>query len=213
MSGVDVNCAARLMRFAVLVSGQGTNLQALLDAAARGNLAPAEIALVLSNKPDAPALARAAAAGVATAVVDHRGHPDRRAFEEAMLAVLRRAEIEAIVLAGFMRILTEHFVSAFPQRILNTHPALCPAFPGVNAPQQALDYGVKVTGCTVHLVDAGVDTGPIVAQAAVPVLDGDDAASLHDRIRAHEHRLLPEATRLLAAGRLAVEGRRVRILT
>ncbi|HEU5055279.1 MAG TPA: phosphoribosylglycinamide formyltransferase, partial [Kofleriaceae bacterium] len=140
------------MRFAVLVSGQGTNLQALLDAAARGELAPAEIALVLSNKPGAPALARAAAAGVATAVVDHRAYPDRRAFEEAMLALLRRAEIAAIVLAGFMRILTEHFVSAFPQRILNTHPALCPAFPGVDAPQQAVDYGVKVTGCTVHLV-------------------------------------------------------------
>ena len=200
------------MRFAVLVSGQGTNLQALLDAAARGELAPAEIALVLSNKPGAPALARAAAAGVATVVVDHRAHPDRRAFEEAMLLELRRAEIDAIVLAGFMRILTGHFVAAFPHRILNTHPALCPAFPGVNAPQQALDYGVKVTGCTVHLVDTGVDTGPIVAQAAVPVEDGDDQDSLHDRIRVHEHRLLPEATRLLAAGRLRVEGRRVRIL-
>jgi phosphoribosylglycinamide formyltransferase-1 len=200
------------MRFAVLVSGQGTNLQALLDAAARGALAPAEIALVLSNKPGAPALARALAAGVATAVVDHRAHPDRRAFEEAMLLELRRAEIDAIVLAGFMRILTEHFVAAFPHRILNTHPALCPAFPGVNAPQQALDYGVKVTGCTVHLVDTGVDTGPIVAQAAVPVEDGDDHDSLHDRIRVHEHRLLPEATRLLAAGRLRVDGRRVRIL-
>jgi phosphoribosylglycinamide formyltransferase-1 len=200
------------MRFAVLVSGQGTNLQALLDAAGRGELAPAEIALVLSNKPEVPALARAGAAGVATAVVDHRDHPDRRSFEEAMLVVLRRAEIEAIVLAGFMRILTEHFVSAFPQRILNTHPALCPAFPGVDAPQQALDYGVKVTGCTVHLVDTGVDTGPIIAQAAVPVLDGDDAHTLHDRIRTHEHRLLPEATRLLAAGCLAVDGRRVRIL-
>jgi phosphoribosylglycinamide formyltransferase 1 len=200
------------MRFAVLVSGQGTNLQALLDAAGRGELAPAEIALVLSNKPGAPALARASAAGVATAVVDHRAHPDRRAFEEAMLAELRRAEIEAVVLAGFMRILTEHFVSAFSQRILNTHPALCPAFPGVDAPQQALDYGVAVTGCTVHFVDTGVDTGPIIAQAAVPVEDGDDATRLHDRIRVHEHRLLPEVTRLLAAGRLRVEGRRVRIL-
>lgn len=200
------------MRFAVLVSGQGTNLQALLDAAGRGELAPAEIALVLSNRPDAPALARAASADVATAVVDHRAYADRRSFEEAMLAILRRAEIEAIVLAGFMRILTAHFISAFPLRILNTHPALCPAFPGVNAPQQAIDYGVKVTGCTVHLVDAGVDTGPIVSQAAVPVMEGDDAARLHDRIRAHEHRMLPEATRLLAAGRLAVEGRRVRVL-
>lgn len=200
------------MRFAVLVSGQGTNLQALLDAARRGELSPAEIALVLSNKPDAPALARAGAAGVATAVVDHRAYADRRSFEDAMLLELGRAEIDAIVLAGFMRILTEHFVSAFPLRILNTHPALCPAFPGVNAPQQALDYGVKMTGCTVHLVDAGVDTGPIVSQAAVPVMEGDDAARLHERIRVHEHRMLPAATRLLAAGRLAVEGRRVRVL-
>jgi phosphoribosylglycinamide formyltransferase-1 len=111
-----------------------------------------------------------------------------------------------------MRILTEHFVSAFPMRILNTHPALCPSFPGVSAARQALDYGVKVTGCTVHLVDAGVDTGPIVFQAVVPVEDDDDETRLHERIRAHEHRLLPEATRLLAEGRLRVEGRRVRIL-
>jgi phosphoribosylglycinamide formyltransferase-1 len=200
------------VRFAVLVSGQGSNLQALLDAQARGELAPAEIALVLSNRPGAPALARAAAAGVRAILVDHMLHPNRRSFEDALLVELRAAEIEAVVLAGFMRILTEHFVSAFPMRILNTHPALCPAFPGVNAPRQALDYGVKVTGCTVHLVDIGVDTGPIVFQGAVPVEDDDDEARLHERIRWHEHALLPQATRLLAAGRLRVDGRRVRIL-
>ena len=152
-------------------------------------------------------------AGVRAVLVDHMVHPNRRSFEDALLIEMRAAEIEGVVLAGFMRILTEHFVSAFPLRILNTHPALCPAFPGVNAPRQALDYGVKVTGCTVHLVDAGVDTGPIVFQATVPLEDGDDEASLHERIRAHEHRLLPEATRLLAAGLLRVDGRRVRILS
>jgi phosphoribosylglycinamide formyltransferase-1 len=200
------------MRFAVLVSGQGTNLTALLDAQARGALAPAEIALVVSNRPAVPALARAQAAGVRAVLVDHMVHANRRSFEDALLTELVAAEIQGVVLAGFMRILTEHFVSAFPQRIINTHPALCPAFPGVSAPRQALDYGVKITGCTVHLVDAGVDTGPIVFQAAIPVEDGDDEASLHERIRAHEHRLLPEATRLLAAGRLRVEGRRVLIL-
>jgi phosphoribosylglycinamide formyltransferase 1 len=201
------------VRFAVLVSGQGSNLQALLDAQARGELSPAEIALVVSNRPGAPALARAAAAGVRAVLVDHMHHANRRSFEDALLVELRAAEIEAVVLAGFMRILTEHFVSAFPMRILNTHPALCPSFAGVNAPRQALDYGVKVTGCTVHLVDTGVDTGPIVFQAAVPVEDFDDEARLHERIRWHEHALLPEATRLLAAGRLRVEGRRVRILS
>jgi phosphoribosylglycinamide formyltransferase 1 len=200
------------MRIAVLVSGQGSNLQALLDARARGELAPAEIALVLSNLPGAPALARASAAGVPTAVVDHRAHADRTGFEEAMLAELGRADVEAVVLAGFMRILTERFISVFPHRIVNTHPALCPAFPGKGAARQAVDHGVKVSGCTVHLVDAGVDTGPIVAQAAVPVLESDDAARLQARIQEQEHRLLPEVTRLLAEGRIAVEGRRVRLL-
>lgn len=200
------------MNIAVLVSGRGTNLAALIDAQARGELAPGVIALVLSNRPAAAALDIARAAGIATAIVDHKAFPDRGAFEDAMLAELRRAEIEAVVLAGFMRVLTERFVSAFPHRILNTHPALCPAFPGVSAPRQALDYGVKVTGCTVHLVDTGVDTGPIVAQAAVPVLDDDDDASLHHRIQAEEHALLPRATQLLCAGRLEVHGRRVRIV-
>jgi phosphoribosylglycinamide formyltransferase-1 len=200
------------MRIAVLVSGQGSNLMALIDARDRGELAPAELALVLCNRPGAPALGRAQRAGIATAVIDHKAFPDRPSFERAMLEALAAARCEAVVLAGFMRILTEEFVSALPHRILNTHPALCPAFPGVAAPQQALDHGVKVTGCTVHFVDTGVDTGAIIAQAAVPVLDDDDAARLHARIQEREHALLPEVTRLLAQGRIQVDGRRVRIL-
>lgn len=198
------------MRFAVLVSGSGTNLQALLDAERAGRLAPAEIAVVVSNRPGVMALSRAQAAGKPAVCVDHRAHAGREAFEDALLAALRAHAVEAVVLAGFMRILGPRFLSAFPQRIVNTHPSLLPAFPGVDAVPQALAHGVKVTGCTVHFVDAGVDTGPIIAQSCVPVLDDDDADSLHARIRAQEHALLPEVTRMLAAGALLCDGRRVR---
>jgi phosphoribosylglycinamide formyltransferase-1 len=145
-------------------------------------------------------------------VIDHRSFPDRDRFEQAMLEALAAAGVEAVVLAGFMRVLTERFVSRFRGRIINTHPALCPAFPGMHAPQQALTHGVKVTGCTVHFVDTGVDTGPIIFQAAVDVETGDDADRLHARIRAHEHRLLPRAVQLLAAHRLRVDGRIVQIV-
>jgi phosphoribosylglycinamide formyltransferase-1 len=199
------------MRIAVLVSGSGTNLAALLAAQAAGQLAPAEIALVVSNKPGVKALERADCAGVATVVVDHTLYASREAFEEAMLEHLRAVGVEAIVLAGFMRVLTARFVGAFEDRIINTHPALCPSFPGIHAPQQAIDAGVKVTGCTIHFVDSGVDTGPIIHQAAVDVRADDDAASLHDRIRRHEHRLLPLAVQQLAAGRIHIEGRIVRV--
>jgi phosphoribosylglycinamide formyltransferase-1 len=197
------------MKFGVLVSGTGTNLQALLDAQARGELAPAQISLVISNQPDAPALARAAAAGVPAELVEHRGL-DRVAFESRLLGALARHGVEAVVLAGFMRVLTAHFVERFPLRILNTHPSLLPAFPGVDAPAQALAYGVKLAGCTVHFVDATVDGGPIIAQAAVPVADGDDARTLHARIQREEHRLLPIVVQRLAAGELSCQGRIVR---
>lgn len=197
------------MRFGVLVSGRGSNLQALLDAAAAGDLAPAEIAVVVSNRPGARALDRARAAGVPAEVVDHKAHDSREAFEAAMQRVLDANGAEAIVLAGFMRILTPRFVDRFAGRMINTHPSLLPAFPGIKAPQQAIDHGVKIAGCTVHFVDSGVDTGAIIAQAAVEVLPGDTAASLHARIQAEEHRLLPNAARDLAAGRLVCEGRRV----
>jgi len=199
------------MRVAVLVSGNGTNLQALIDARASGALAPAELCCVVSNRPDVHALERARRADIAAEVVDHKRFADRATFERELHLALARHRAEAIVLAGFMRILTADFVERYPLAIINTHPALCPAFPGIHAPQQALDYGVRVTGCTVHFVDAGVDTGPIIFQEAVPVTDEDDAESLHDRIRSIEHRLLPRALQLLAARRLAVHGRRVTI--
>jgi phosphoribosylglycinamide formyltransferase-1 len=195
------------MRIGVLVSGSGTNLQALLDAEARGELAPGEIAVVISNRPGVKALERAATAGKRAVVVDHKRYGDRASFEDALLGEL--AGIEAIVLAGFMRVLTHHFVDRFPLRIVNTHPSLLPAFPGVDAPAQALAYGVKVAGVTVHFVDTSLDGGPIIAQRAVPVEPGDDAASLHKRIQIEEHRLLPQVVQRLAAGRLSCEGRHV----
>jgi phosphoribosylglycinamide formyltransferase-1 len=197
------------MKFAVLVSGAGTNLQALLDAQARGELAPAEIAVVVSNKRDAPALARAAVAGVPAEIVEHAGL-DRVEFETRLLGVLARHGVEAIVLAGFMRVLTAHFVERFALRIINTHPSLLPAFPGVDAPAQALAYGVKLSGVSVHFVDTSVDGGPIIAQVAVEVADGDDARTLHARIQREEHRLLPIVVQRLAAGRLSCQGRIVR---
>lgn len=199
------------MRIAVLVSGGGTNLQALLDAQAAGRLAPGEIVVVVSNRPGVGALDRAAAAGVPATVVDHKIFLDRPSFEDAVLEVLTEHRVDAVVLAGFMRVLTPRFVDAFPLRIVNTHPALLPAFPGHDAPAQAIAYGVKVTGVTVHFVDTGVDTGPIIAQRAVPVVPGDDASSLHRRIQAEEHRLLPRVVQALAAGRITCEGRRVAI--
>jgi len=199
------------MRIAVLVSGSGTNLQALLDAAAAGQLSSATLALVVSNRPNVKALERGKAAGVETLVVDHTQFTSREAFDTALLAALREHNIEGVVLAGFMRILSPVFVDAFSNRILNTHPALCPAFPGIHAPQQAIDAGVKVSGCTVHLVDSGVDTGPIVFQECVSVEPEDTAKSLHERIQTMEHRLLPEATELLARGALEIDGRRVMV--
>jgi phosphoribosylglycinamide formyltransferase-1 len=197
------------MKIGVLVSGTGTNLQALLDARTRGELAPAEIAVVVSNKPGVPALARADAAGVPAEVVEHKGL-SRAEFEARLHAALARYGASAIVLAGFMRILTAEFVARFPLRIINTHPSLLPAFPGLDAPAQALAHGVKLTGVTIHFVDASLDGGPIIAQAAVPVLDSDDAPTLHARIQREEHRLLPIVVRCLAAGQLSCQGRLVR---
>ena len=197
------------MKVGVLVSGSGTNLQALLDAQGRGELAPAEIAIVISNKRGAPALARAAAAGIPAEVVEHAGL-DRSVFESRLLDVLARHAAAAVVLAGFMRVLTARFIDRFPLRIINTHPSLLPAFPGLDAPAQAIAYGAKLSGVTVHFVDTTVDGGPIIAQAAVPITDADDAPTLHARIQREEHRLLPIVVRRLAAGELLCQGRLVR---
>lgn len=197
------------MKLGVLVSGEGTNLQALIDAEARGELLPGEIAIVISNNPGAPALVRAAAAGVRSEVVDHRGK-DREVFEGELLTLLDRAGVEAVVLAGFMRVLTPTFIGRFPNRIVNTHPSLLPAFPGKDAIPQALAHGAKITGVTIHFVDTSLDGGPIIAQESVPIVEDDDASTVRARIQHLEHRLLPVVVRRLAAGKLSCEGRIVR---
>ena len=197
------------VRVAVLISGSGSNLQAILDAAAAPDY-PAEVALVLSNKADAFGLERARRAGVPTDVLSHRGLA-REAYDAALVERLQAAGVQWVCLAGFMRIVTPVLLGAFPGRVLNIHPALLPAFPGLHGQAQAFDAGVRVAGATVHLVDEGTDTGPIIAQGVVPVLPDDDADRLAARILTVEHRLYPMALRWAAEGRLHVEGRRVRV--
>jgi phosphoribosylglycinamide formyltransferase-1 len=199
------------MKTGVLASGSGTNLQALIDAWKAGALAPAELVVVGVNIPGCLALERAQKAGVETFVLSHKSFATREDFDRALVEELRKRGVELVVLAGFMRVLTGAFLDAFPLRVINIHPALLPAFPGVHAQKQALDYGVKVAGCTVHFVDKGTDTGPIIAQAAVPVLPGDDEDSLGKRILGEEHRLLPAVVRAVASGQVSAEGRRVHL--
>jgi phosphoribosylglycinamide formyltransferase-1 len=192
-----------MIALGVLVSGGGTNLQAILDAIDAGTLA-ARVAIVISNKPDAGALARAKAHGVPSVVIDHRAYSSRESFDAALVAELTARGVSYVVLAGFMRIVTRTFLDAFPMRVVNVHPSLLPSFPGTSAQKDALLHGVKVTGCTVHFVDPGTDTGPIIAQAAVPVLEGDDAPALAARILEKEHVLLPTVLQWLADGRVEV---------
>jgi phosphoribosylglycinamide formyltransferase-1 len=192
----------------ILISGSGTNLQAIIDAIARGELR-AEIRVVISNRAMAGGLERARAAGIATHVVDHRKYPTREDFDRAILALLQPLSVELVVCAGFMRLLSPVMLAAFPNRILNTHNALLPSFPGIHGPRDALEYGVKIAGCTVFFVTEGVDTGPIIIQAAVPVMPGDDHERLAERIKSAEHRILPHAIRLYQQGRLEVSGRMV----
>ena len=193
---------------AVLASGAGTNLQAMLDDPTVGPW----IALAVSDRPGSEALERARQRGVRAEFIDPAAHADRTAFGRALREVLDREAIEYVVLAGFMRILAPEVVRAFEGRILNIHPSLLPAFPGANAVREALAWGARVSGVTVHLVDEEVDHGPIVLQEAVPVEPGDDEASLHARIQQVEHRLYPKAVRMLVEGRLKVEGRIVHVL-
>jgi phosphoribosylglycinamide formyltransferase-1 len=200
------------LRLGVLASGTGSNLQSILDACAQG-LVPAQVAVVISNLPSAKALDRAREAGVRAISLPHQLSPSREAYDEQLVSLLREHGVELVCLAGFMRLITPVLLHAFENRILNIHPALLPSFPGLHAVRQALKAGVKISGCTVHVVDEGTDTGPIVVQAAVPVLEGDDEESLAARILVQEHRCYPWAIRLWAEGRVAVEGRRVRIAT
>ncbi len=182
----------------MLASGSGTNLQALLDA----DLSPGRIELVVVNVPGAGAIDRAEAAGVEVAVLDHKGFDSRASFDEALVRVLLDRNIQWVVLAGFMRIVTEALLTPFRDRVVNIHPSLLPAFPGLHAQKQAFEAGVKLTGCTVHLVDAGMDTGPVLGQVAVPVLPDDDLGRLQGRILRQEHRLFPAVVRALCEGRL-----------
>jgi phosphoribosylglycinamide formyltransferase-1 len=191
----------------VLISGRGSNLQALIDAVASGSLS-ARIAVVISNRPGAPGLERARLAGIETLVLDHREFASREAFDAAVTAELEKRDVELVCLAGFMRLIGAPLLEAFPGAILNIHPSLLPSFPGVDAQAQALAHGVKVSGATVHFVTGELDGGPIVLQAAVPVEDGDTPESLGARILAVEHRLYPEAVRKVLDGGWKVEGRR-----
>ena len=195
-------------KIGVVVSGRGSNLQSIIDHIAEGKL-NVEIAVVVSDHKEAFALERAAKAGIPTAVVERKGCKDKAEFEDKIDAALRKAGAEVVVLAGFMRILTGHFISRWEHKIINIHPALLPSFKGLDAQGQAVDYGVKVAGCTVHFVDEGTDTGPIILQKVVPVLDDDTEETLAARILVEEHQALPEAIQLWADGKLTIKGRKV----
>lgn len=197
---------------AVLVSGSGSNLQAIIDASEKGEI-PCRVGIVISNKADAYGLARARKHAIPTAVISHKDFPSREEFDGHLVEIIRKSGATLVCLAGFMRVLTPVFVRAFPNRILNIHPALLPSFPGTHGPGQALNHGVRFSGCTVHFLDEGVDTGPIVVQAVVPVYDDDTEDTLAARILVQEHRIYPMAIRLFFQGRLKVEGRRVKVLS
>ena len=199
------------LKLGVLCSGRGTDLQSIIDAIADGKL-DAQIALVLTDKPNVMALERAARAGIKNLCIDRKSFEDQLSFEAKILNELRAAEVELVILAGFMRILSPTFVRAYKDRIMNIHPSLLPAFPGAHAHRDVLAYGVKVSGCTVHFVDEGTDSGPIILQAAVKVWEDDDEESLAARVLEQEHIIYPLAIQLYAQGRLSIEGRRVKIL-
>ncbi|MBJ6800099.1 phosphoribosylglycinamide formyltransferase [Geomonas propionica] len=198
------------LKIGVLISGSGSNLQSIIDACAAGTI-NGRVVCVISNKADAFGLERARKAGIPALHLDHRAYTGREAYDEAVVATLREFDVELVVMAGFMRIITSVLLDAFPMRVMNIHPALLPAFPGLHAQRQALEYGAKVAGCTVHFVDCGTDTGPIIIQAAVPVLEGDTEDSLCARIQKEEHRIYPEAVRLFCEGLLQVDGRVVTV--
>jgi len=198
-------------RIGVLLSGRGSNFEALADGVSAGRIPNAEIALVLSNREGAPGIDRARARGLPTLAIPSKGL-EREIYDRQVAAALREAKVDLVCLAGYMRLLSPYFVAAFPQRILNIHPSLLPSFPGLESQKQALDYGVKFAGCTVHFVDENLDAGPIVLQAVVPVDDRDSEDTLSTRILQEEHRIYSEAVAIVLAGKYKIEGRRV-ILT
>jgi phosphoribosylglycinamide formyltransferase-1 len=195
-------------RIGVLLSGRGSNFEALAESIADGRIPGAEIAVVISNREGAPGIDRANARGIAARVIPSKGL-EREAYDRQVVAVLSEHKVELICLAGYMRLLSPYFVAAFPQRILNIHPSLLPSFPGLESQRQALEYGVKFAGCTVHFVDENLDAGPIVLQAAVTVEDSDTEATLSEKILKEEHRIYSEAVRIVLEGRFTIQGRRV----
>ena len=198
------------LRVGILASGRGSNFESIAKAVGSGRL-PVTLAVLISDRAGIGAMATARTHGIEALFLDPKQHPGREAHEKAVIAALEERRVGLVCLAGYMRLLSGVFVKHFEGRVLNIHPALLPAFPGLHAQRQALEHGVKVAGATVHFVDEGTDTGPIVLQAAVPVLPGDTEQTLSDRILAEEHRIYPEAIRLFAEGRLRIEGRRVHI--
>lgn len=194
-------------RLGVLISGRGSNLQAILDAIKTGRL-NAEIGVVISNRADAPGLVRARAAGIDAVYLDHRAYPSREDYDRALVAALRRHDVRLVCLAGYMRLLSREFIETFPNAILNVHPSLLPAFPGLEAQAQAWTHGVRITGATVHLVTADLDAGPILLQAPVEVRTDDTVLTLADRILVEEHRIYPQAIGLVLDGKFRIEGRR-----
>ncbi len=198
----------KTLRLGVLVSGRGSNLQAIIDSVEDGGL-PAKIAVAISNKAGAPALERCRKHGVEAVFLDPKAYPDKGRYDRALIDLLDAKSADLVCLAGYMRVLGKEFIQAFRGRIVNIHPSLLPAFPGLNAQQQALDHGVRVSGCTVHFVEEEVDGGPIILQSAVPVYPADDAETLSQRILEQEHRIYPEARRRIAENRLTLSGRRV----
>jgi phosphoribosylglycinamide formyltransferase-1 len=203
---------AMTLNIAVLISGRGSNLQSIIDNVESGYIPNANVSVVISDKRDAYGLERAMNHGINALFIDPAAYESKKHFENALLESLARSSTDVLLLAGFMRILGSDVINAYSNRIMNIHPALLPSFKGLHAQKQALDYGVKITGCTVHFVDEGMDSGPIILQKSVPVLDSDTEESLSERILAQEHIIFPEAVKLFAEGRLYVKGRRVHIL-
>jgi phosphoribosylglycinamide formyltransferase 1 len=195
-------------RIGVLLSGRGSNFEALAESVTTGRIPGAEIAIVISNQPDALGLKRAEARGIPARMIPSKGL-QREAYDRQVTAVLQEYKVDLICLAGYMRLLSAYFVAMFPQKILNIHPSLLPSFPGLESQKQALEHGVKFAGCTVHFVDENLDAGPIIQQATVPVLDSDDEHSLSERILKEEHRIYSEAVKLILEGKWRIEGRRV----
>jgi phosphoribosylglycinamide formyltransferase 1 len=197
-------------RIGVLLSGRGSNFEALADSVAAGRIANAEIALVVSNREGAPGIEKARARGIETRIIPSKGL-EREAYDKQVVAALREKKVDLVCLAGFMRLLSSHFVAAFPNCILNIHPSLLPAFPGLESQRQALEHGAKFSGCTVHFVDENLDAGPIILQAVVPIEDRDTAGTLSERILREEHRIYTEAVRIVLGARYRIDGRRVLI--